>query len=145
MPEPRSWIERLWSSIADRGRSYAEVLQPEASKVPLDRARELATALLSERGEASGAAVARELQISLHELGTADRVSFYRFLVENFLPAEAQLRAAAEAYLEANHEAFVRGAIVRSSAVDALLGSGAGLAATATSQSETRKRRPRKR
>jgi malonyl-CoA decarboxylase len=99
MPEPRSWIERLWSSIADRGRSYAEVLQPEASKVPLDRARELATALLSERGEASGAAVARELQISLHELGTADRVSFYRFLVENFLPAEAQLRAAAEAYL----------------------------------------------
>jgi hypothetical protein len=41
VPEPRSWIERLWSSIADRGRSYAEVLQPEASKVPLDRAREL--------------------------------------------------------------------------------------------------------
>src|SRR5580658_1328255 len=99
VPEPRSWIERLWPSIADRGRSYAEVLQPEASKVPLDRARELATALLSERGEASGAAVARELQISLHELGPADRVSFYRFLVKNFLPAEAQLRAAAEAYL----------------------------------------------
>ena len=99
VPEPRSWIERLWSSIADRGHSYAEVLQPKASKVPLDRARELASALLSERGEASGAAVARELQISLHELGTADRVSFYRFLVENFLPAEAQLRAAAEAYL----------------------------------------------
>jgi hypothetical protein len=99
VPEPRSWIERLWSSIADRGHSYAEVLQPKASKVPLDRARELATALLSERGEASGAAVARELQLSLHELGTADRVSFYRFLVENFLPAEAQLRAAAEAYL----------------------------------------------
>jgi malonyl-CoA decarboxylase len=99
VPEPRSWIERLWSSIADRGRSYAEVLQPEASEVPLDRARELATALLSERGEASGAAVARELQISLHELGPADRVSFYRFLVESFLPAKAQLRAAAEAYL----------------------------------------------
>jgi malonyl-CoA decarboxylase len=37
--------------------------------------------------------------MSLHELGTTDRVSFYRFLVENFLPAEAQLRAAAEAYL----------------------------------------------
>src|SRR6202048_3734329 len=29
----------------------------------------------------------------------ADRVSFYRFLVQNFLPAEDQLRAAAEAYL----------------------------------------------
>ena len=59
VPEPRSWIERLWSSVADRGRSYAEVLQPQASKAPLDRARELASALLSERGEASGAAVAR--------------------------------------------------------------------------------------
>jgi hypothetical protein len=46
--------------------------------------------------------------------------------------------------IEANREAFVRGAIVRSSAVDALLGSGAGLAAAARSQSETRKRRPRK-
>jgi hypothetical protein len=44
--------------------------------------------------------------------------------------------------IEANHEAFVRGAIVRSSAVDALLGSGTGLGATARSQSETRKRRP---
>jgi hypothetical protein len=47
--------------------------------------------------------------------------------------------------IEANHEAFVRGAIVRSAPVDALLGSGAGLAAPARSQSETRKRRPRKR
>src|ERR1700730_7992984 len=99
MPEPRSWIERLWSSVADRGRSYAEVLQPQASKAPLDRARELASALLSERGEASGAAVARELHTALREFGPADRVSFYRFLVQNFLPAEDQLRAAAEAYL----------------------------------------------
>jgi malonyl-CoA decarboxylase len=99
VPEPRSWIERLWSSVADRGRSYAEVLQPEASRVPLDRARELATALLSERGEASGAAVARELHAALHELGPADRVSFYRFLVKSFLPAEDLLRAAAQAYL----------------------------------------------
>src|ERR1700724_3108897 len=99
MPEPRSWIERLWSSVADRGRSYAEVLQPQASKAPLDRARELASALLSERGEASGAAVARELHTALREFGPADRVSFYRFLVQTFLPAEDQLRAAAEAYL----------------------------------------------
>jgi malonyl-CoA decarboxylase len=99
MPEPRSWIERLWSSVADRGRSYAKVLQPEVTKVPLDRARELATALLSERGEASGAAIARELHTALRALGPTDQVSFYRFLVQNFLPAEDQLRVAAEAYL----------------------------------------------
>lgn len=99
VPEPRSWIERLWSSIADRGRSYAEVLQPTASKVPLDRACELATALVSERGEASGAAVARELHTAFRELRPADRVSFYHFLAKNFLPEEDQLRTAAKAYL----------------------------------------------
>jgi malonyl-CoA decarboxylase len=98
-PHPRSWIERLWSSVADRGRSYAEVLRPEGTNAPLDRARELATALLSERGEASGAAIARELQAALHELSPADRIAFYRFLVSDFLPSEGGLRAAAEAYL----------------------------------------------
>jgi malonyl-CoA decarboxylase len=98
-PGPRSWIERLWSSVADRGRAYAEVLQPEASKAPLDRAQEFATALLSERGEASGAAVARELHTALRELGPEGRLAFYRFLSENFLPAEGPLRAAAQAYL----------------------------------------------
>jgi malonyl-CoA decarboxylase len=98
-PHPRSWIERLWSSVADRGRPYAEVLRPEATNLPLDRARELATALLSERGEASGAAIARELQAALRELSPADRIAFYRFLVSDFLPSEGELRAAAEAYL----------------------------------------------
>ncbi len=96
---PRSWIERIWSSVADRGRSYAEVLQPKPAKAPGDRARDLATALVSERGEASGAAVARELHTALRELSSADRLAFYRFLAENFLPPEAPLRAAAEAYL----------------------------------------------
>ncbi len=97
--EPRSWVERLWSSVADRGHSYANVLQPEASKLPLDRAQDLATALLSERGEASGAAVARELQNAVRDLAPQDQVAFYAFLAENFLPSEQVLRAAAEAYL----------------------------------------------
>ncbi len=96
---PRSWIERIWSSVADRGRSYAEVLQPKPAKAPVDRARDLAAALVSERGEASGAAVARELHTALRELSSADRLAFYRFLAENFSPLEAPLRAAAQAYL----------------------------------------------
>ena len=109
--DPRSWVERLWSSVADRGQSYAEVLQPPSApgprdpappeRTPLDRAREFAAALLSERGEASGAAVARELRIALGDLAPADRLAFYRFLAENFLPAEDRLRGAAAAYLEA--------------------------------------------
>ena len=99
MASVTQWVERLWGSVADRGRSYADVLQPEASVPLADRAREFATALLSERGEASGAAVARELHTTLRELGPEDRLAFYRFLAQNFLPAEKPLRAAAEAYL----------------------------------------------
>ena len=97
LPEARSWLERLWSSIADRGTAYAQV--PEASAPPLERATRLAEAQLSERGEASGAAVARELHAALRSLGPEDRAAFYGFLAERFGPAEAPLRKAAEAYL----------------------------------------------
>src|SRR5271165_1140265 len=94
---PRSWIERLWSSIADRGRAYADV--PGAAVPALDRARRLATTLLSGPGEASGAAVARELHAAVAALDDADRLEFLLFLASNFLPSETRLRAAAEAYL----------------------------------------------
>ncbi|MBV8911844.1 MAG: malonyl-CoA decarboxylase [Acetobacteraceae bacterium] len=93
----RSWLERLWSSIADRGRPYARV--PASSINPAERVQQLATSLLSSRGEASGAAVARELHAVLHDLAPADRLAFYRFLSDNFRPDEAWLRRAAEAYL----------------------------------------------
>jgi len=98
-PGPRSWLERLWSSVADRGRPYADVLQPESATSLFTRSQDLASALLSERGEASGAAIARELHTALRGLGPDDRLAFYRFLTGNFLPAETRLRAAAEAYL----------------------------------------------
>jgi malonyl-CoA decarboxylase len=107
MPAPRSWPERLWSNIADRGRPYAHV--PEASAPPLDRLKRLAEALLSERGEASGAAVARELHVVLRGLNSADRTGFYRFLADGFGPDPDRLRKAAEAWLaEPNGEAAAR-------------------------------------
>ena len=93
----RNWLERLWSGIADRGRPYAAV--PGAATPPLERARLLAAALLSERGEASGAAVARELLQVLRDLSPEERDAFRHFLANGFLPDHAQLRAAAEAYL----------------------------------------------
>ena len=85
--------------VADRGRPYADVLRPEPAAPPLERSQELASALLSERGEASGAAIARELHLAVRDLGPEDRLAFYRFLTGSFLPVEARLRAAAEAYL----------------------------------------------
>ena len=100
----RSWIERLgmsrvWSSIADRGRRFA--LLPAHSVGPAERAELLAEALISNRGEASGAAVARELHGVLSTLDAAQRLEFYRFLATNFTPPPPRLMAAAQAYLAA--------------------------------------------
>jgi malonyl-CoA decarboxylase len=73
---------------------------PSNSKpAPLDRTKQLATALLSQRGEASGAQVARELHRVLHALDADDRHSFQRYLATEFQPDKAALRMAAEHYL----------------------------------------------
>ena len=100
MTGPLSWMERLWSSIADRGRFYADVLQPSSPKTALDHARDYALALVSQRGEASGAAIARELVALLAQLPPDSELSFYKFVAEEFNPPPAVLRAAAEAYLQ---------------------------------------------
>ena len=112
----QSWVDRLWSSILERagfgsgGDARAEAppdgATGEAAAAvtalpPLERTKRLAEALLSERGEASGAAVARELLTATRELDAAGRAELYRFLAGNFGPEPARLRAAAEAWLAA--------------------------------------------
>ncbi|WOH50270.1 malonyl-CoA decarboxylase [Bradyrhizobium sp. sBnM-33] len=92
-----SWLERLrislgLSSSADAGSACDAI-------APLDQAKRLAAALLSERGEASGAVVARELHDVLRDLEADDRRRFQRYLATNFLPDAAALRAAAQIYL----------------------------------------------
>src|SRR6202453_5359499 len=71
----------------------------DAKPASLDRARQLAATLLSERGEASGAQVARELHHVLRALDSDDRHSFQRYLAAAFQPDKAALRTAAEHYL----------------------------------------------
>jgi len=97
----RAWIDRLgnrfWSSIADRGRGFAAL--PANSLAPTDRARLLADALISGRGEASGAALARELHATLSMLEPKQRLEFYKYVAENFAPDGAELSAAASTYL----------------------------------------------
>src|ERR1700691_3651266 len=84
----QAWRDRLSVSLA-------------AEPSPLDRAKRLAEALLSERGEASGVIVARELHESLRMLGAEERLAFYSFLADGFTPAPERLRKTAEAYLAA--------------------------------------------
>jgi malonyl-CoA decarboxylase len=79
---------------------------PNSNPAPLARAKQLAAALLSERGEASGALVARELRQVLHVLDASDRHCFYRYLASEFQPDKAALRTAAKRYLaDTNAEA----------------------------------------
>ena len=95
----RTWLDRLWGGIADQGRLFARV--PSGDVTGPERARQLATALLSERGEASGAAIARELVICLRGLPPADRLGVLHGIGEGFSPEDTQLRQAMEAYLAA--------------------------------------------
>jgi malonyl-CoA decarboxylase len=91
-----SWFDRLLSSIADRGRAWVKI---PTGVPPLEQAIQLSRSLLSERGEASGAALARALLESLRGLGEADRLAFYRLVATDFAPDPEPLRKAAEAYL----------------------------------------------
>jgi malonyl-CoA decarboxylase len=70
-----------------------------ATTSPLDRAKRLASTLLSERGEASGALLARELHGVLRALDAGDRQGFQRYLATEFQPDTRALRIAAERYL----------------------------------------------
>jgi malonyl-CoA decarboxylase len=71
----------------------------DADPTPLDRAKQVAAKLLSQRGEASGALVARQLHEALRTLDADDRHGFQRHLAIAFQPDKAALREAAERYL----------------------------------------------
>jgi malonyl-CoA decarboxylase len=73
--------------------------RPTAAASQLSRAKQLAESLLSERGEASGAVVARDLHEVLRILVAEDRSDFLRFLATDFAPDATIVRAAAKTYL----------------------------------------------
>ena len=60
---------------------------PSSSKpAPVNHAKQLAATLLSQRGEASGAQVSRELLDVLRALDADDRHNFQRYLASEFQP-----------------------------------------------------------
>ena len=71
----------------------------DAKPASLERAKQLAATLLSERGEASGALVARQLHEASSGLDASDRHGLHRYLATVFQPDKAALRTAAEHYL----------------------------------------------
>lgn len=92
--------------------SQASSVPPSAKPTLLDHAKQLAEMLLSERSEASGALLARQLQEALRALDASDRHGFHSYIANGFQPEQAALRAAAEHYL-ADGSAEAAGALVR--------------------------------
>ena len=89
-----SMVNHIWTSIADAGR---DLLRGRLS----GRRRgieALCRDLLSTRGEASGAALAREVVETLRAVPDAERLAFFELLAQGFEVDHDRLVAAAEAY-----------------------------------------------
>jgi malonyl-CoA decarboxylase len=102
-----SFFQDLLGSIAERGRALKQS-SSEPSVVGGEHAgvdaiapetlERLCRALLSQLGEASGVALAREVLDAYAHLPIPARLDFFRLLARDFGPDEAQLRAAWAAY-----------------------------------------------
>lgn len=98
-PGTRAWLAGVFAAIAERTRKSAG--PGNAGPDPLDYAKLLAASLISERGEASGAAIAQELLAVLGALSAEQLAAFCSYLGDGFVPDPAALRAAAARYLDA--------------------------------------------
>jgi len=92
-----SFFQELLNSIAERGRSLLEGSTGEGGTGALT---DLAEALQSGRGEASGVALAGEILSTYRKADDAEKIAFFRFLLEAFTSDEEQITTAAKSYLK---------------------------------------------
>ena len=92
-----SFLQELLNSVAEQGRQ----LLPRSLRGPgrEDDITELARALSSNRGEASGVAIARELLRRYRSLDPEARLDFLKYLSRTMEPDAAEVARAAKAYL----------------------------------------------
>jgi malonyl-CoA decarboxylase len=95
-----SFFHQLFGSIADGGRVLIDRQLRGLPREPGRAVTDLCHALLSQRGEASGAALAREVLLAYHGLDPAGRVAFFQHLVDEFGPEPEAIASAASAYQE---------------------------------------------
>ena len=91
-----SFFQELLNSIAERGRSLLEGSADERSAAAL---KDLAEALLSGRGEASGVALAGEILSAYRRANDAEKLEFFHFVLEEFTPDEEHIAESAQRYL----------------------------------------------
>jgi len=88
------WLGRVIDSVADRGR---DLLRLGVNSKAAGNIEKLCFALLSEKGEASGTALAREVVTHYRGMNHEERLAFFEMLYQRFGPDEdAIIRAADE-------------------------------------------------
>ncbi len=90
-----SFLQDLLATVAEQGRQYLPASLGGGVREDIN---ELARALVSGRGEASGVAIARQLLNQYRSLAADDRRAFFRFLAEHFKPDTAAVSAAVKAF-----------------------------------------------
>ena len=95
-----TFMEGLLATIADRGRALLDLDRQSEGRDP----RQLAEALLSGQGEASGTALARELLDAYQAMDEAAKIDFLNLLATSFGPDAARLDAAITAYRESPND-----------------------------------------
>ena len=93
-----SFLQELLNTVAEQGRA----LLPKGlfGLGSEESVEELARALVSGRGEASGVAIARQLLMHYQDLSGEDRGKFFHFLADTMTPDPAAIAAAAQGYLD---------------------------------------------
>lgn len=98
-------LDQLWMSIADAGR---DLVRGRWSGRRRPSAADLCRDLMSTRGEASGAALARELVAACAGMGDTARLAFFKLLAEDYGPNLDAVAAALETYRDQPSPAAVR-------------------------------------
>ena len=91
-----SFLQELMATVAEQGRQYLS--WPLRGLGAGENMEALALALVSNRGEASGVVLARELLNSYRAAGPDEHRAFFRFLAERLGPDREKVAAAAAAY-----------------------------------------------
>ncbi len=91
------WLERVKESVADRGR---ELLGLRGNAKPAANIENLCLALLSEKGEASGTALAREVVLHYESMTESEKIAFFKLLNSRFAPDEKAIIQAVDRYRE---------------------------------------------
>src|ERR687892_1412589 len=95
-----SFFHQLFGSIADGGRVLIDRQLRGLTRQPGRAVADLCHALLSQRGEASGAALAREVLLAYGDLDAAGRTAFFQYLADEFGAEPEAIARAADAYRE---------------------------------------------